>query len=110
GDAKTSSCRLIPNEMLTKEGGRSESSHDRTEKIVAIIERRLSETEKIVQGNLGTLDLCERLGHDWSIRKQLNIPHAPPEQIERKVIEEVYSIERDLTWPAFREMGVTASQ
>jgi hypothetical protein len=74
--------------------------------LIDIIGRRLNEIESGVKGNLRIIGLTEALRIEPDVAKQIQSAPKFVEHIEPQLIEDAYAIDRDLTWPAFRQMGI----
>jgi hypothetical protein len=82
----------------------------RADRIANTIGRRLTEIEKGITNNLGNVRLLESLNIEPEVSKQIQNKPKPIEGVEPQLIEEAYSIDRDLSWPEFREMGIAIKQ
>jgi hypothetical protein len=78
--------------------------------IIDIIGRRLTEIESGVKENLRIVGLTEALHIEPEVAKQIQPAPKPIEHIEPQLIEEAYSIDRELTRPAFREIGIAVKR
>jgi hypothetical protein len=110
-DWQTAALTLIP--QSAGQAQRQENSlaaRNKCDRIADTIGRRLTEIEKGITGNLDNIGLLESLNIEPEVSKQIQDAPKPIEGVEPQLIEEAYSIDRDVAWPVFREMGIAIKQ
>lgn len=101
----------IPREESSEQtDGRNEGEVKPPDRLTKTLGRRLTEIEKGITGNSGNIALLESLNIEPEISKQIQNKPKQIEVVEPQLIEEAYSIDRDFSWPVFRELGIAIKQ
>jgi hypothetical protein len=109
GNWETAALTLI-RESLEQADERDDGEVKRADRLVKTIGRRLTEIEKTIADDSDNVAVLEKLGIESGISKRLQNAPSTIECIEPQLIEEAYSVDRDLGWPVFREIGIAVKR
>jgi hypothetical protein len=97
---------------LQKRHAKTLLSHefDRADANVKTFDRRVTEVETVINWNLPLLRMLDRVGLPATRENTGTLSYEMKriEVIEQELIDQAYAIDREMTWPTYRQMGIDA--